>query len=139
MAALIYPRGPNNVNLSIHFSLSEFLCGCGKCPQTKVDPDLITKLEALRALCKATIRINSGYRCREYQDDLRRRGYDTATGVSQHELGRAADVSTESPRLSGAEIEVLARRAGFKAVGVGMTWAHLDLRDDKERRWVYGV
>lgn len=136
MAILTYPKG-SDVNLSSNFHLREFSCPCNACTETKIDSDLITKLEAMRAVGQAPFRITSGYRCAWHQDDLRRRGYDTAVGTSEHELGRAADVIRADTRATGVELEKWARTAGFKAVGVGWDWVHVDLRTDKERRWFY--
>lgn len=39
--------------------------------------------------------------------------------------------------LTGLELEKAARAVGFKAVGIGHNWVHLDIRMDKERRWEY--
>lgn len=130
-----YKKGSNDL-LSRYFVSREFDCPCPQCTETEIDPRLVTLLTALREKA-GPLRINSGYRCQHYQDELRARGYETARGVSTHTTGRASDVSSTSSRLSGVEIEALAREVGFRAVGIGRTWAHLDLRDDKDRRWSY--
>lgn len=121
--------------LSDHFISDEFDCACGQCLFTLIDLALVERLEQVRTLLSAPIRINSGYRCQNYQAELRARGYETAVGISQHQLGKAADIMSEP--ITGLEIEKAARKAGFKAVGVGGTWVHVDMRDDKERRWEY--
>lgn len=136
MAVLKYKKGQNGI-LSPHFTMSEFDCPCTNCTDTEVDTALIDKLELFRNGVGIPVKINSGYRCANYQNDLRLRGYETAIGVSQHELGRAADVMREDAQSSGIELEAIARSCGFKAVGVGHNWIHVDLRDDKERRWEY--
>lgn len=121
--------------LSDHFISDEFDCPCDKCVLTLIDLSLVSRLEQVRAILSAPIRINSGYRCSNYQQELRLRGYETATGISQHELGQAADIMSEP--LVGLVLEKAARTAGFKAVGVGGTWVHVDVRSDKDRRWTY--
>lgn len=131
-----YRKG-EHVTLGSHFSSSEFDCNCSSCTATIVDPELIEKLEALRKLLGAPLSINSGYRCAAKQAELRAAGYETAIGVSQHELARAADIMRADTPTSGVKLEQLARQAGFKAVGVGNYWVHVDLRDDKDRRWTY--
>lgn len=135
MAVNTYQKGSNAI-LSTHFKSSEFDCKCPQCTETKIDSDLITLLEKIRENT-GPLKITSGYRCSHYQTELRLRGYETAVGVSQHELGRAADVTGEDTEYSGAQLEQLARNAGFKAVGVGRSWVHVDLRNEKERRWTY--
>jgi len=130
-----YQKG-SNVQLSDHFNSNELDCKCPQCTTTQIDPALITALEAIRAKTGPLI-ITSGYRCQHHQDELRASGAETATGISQHTIGRAADVTTADSRLSGVEIETIARSVGIRAVGVAKSWAHIDLRDDKDRRWTY--
>jgi uncharacterized protein YcbK (DUF882 family) len=135
MADKVYKKG-ENVTLSPHFKLNEFQCPCSECATVEVDPDLIITLEALRSKVNHPLRINSGYRCQNYQNELRLRGYETSLGISQHTLGRAADVMSEDSRLSGVALETLARQCGFTSVGVGHNWIHVDLRPGY-RRWEY--
>jgi uncharacterized protein YcbK (DUF882 family) len=123
--------------LSDHFISDEWDCPCDKCVFTLIDLTLVERLEQVRALLSAPIRINSGYRCASYQAELKARGYETAVGTSQHELGKAADIMADGSDVPGGTLETLSRQAGFKAVGVGHNWCHVDLRDDKERRWEY--
>lgn len=141
MALLTFPKGANVAIISngvSHFISNEFDCGC-RDPQceTKIDQDLVDKLEALRSKIGQPLNINSGYRCELYQNELRARGYQTAVGPSTHTDGRAADVATENPRLTGPELEQAARAVGFLAIGVAPRWIHVDLRSDKLRRWTY--
>lgn len=137
MSTLKFPKGSKE-KLSEYFVGSEFDCPCTECSVTLCDSRLVEKLTEVRRAIGRAIKITSGYRCASYQNNLRLRGYETATGVSQHELGRAADfVAGNDASVGGKELERLARAAGFKAVGVGNTFVHVDLRDDKERRWEY--
>jgi uncharacterized protein YcbK (DUF882 family) len=136
VAVKSYPK-MSQENLSDHFKVPEFSCPCTSCTETIIDSYLIVKLEALRLLLQVPIRINSGYRCANYQAELRLRGYETAIGLSQHQLGRAADIMASEGDISGGVLETLSRQAGFRAVGVGNVWVHVDLRDDKDRRWTY--
>lgn len=121
-----------------NFYSNEFNCPCDKCETTIIDPALPEKLQALRDLIGLRVNISSGYRCADYQDTLKRRGYETAKGVSQHELGRAADlfVIRSLRHVSGSELEHYARKAGFKAIGVGVSWVHVDLREG-DKKWFY--
>lgn len=121
------------MKISEHFKVKEFFCKCKECSETLIDSELILRLERMRALT-GPLSITSGYRCQAYQDALRKAGFETATGVSQHTLGRAADVLNGV--MLGAELEDCARKAGFEAVGVGRTWVHVDLRPGP-KRWFY--
>lgn len=131
-----YPKNSDQP-LSEHFTTKEFDCNCGKCSETIIDTDFLIKLEKMREVKGSSLRINNGggYRCANKQQQLRLAGYETATGISQHELGNAADVS--DGKTPGAELEKLARSVGIKAVGVGKMWVHIDGRDDMDRRWFY--
>jgi hypothetical protein len=122
-----------NILLSDHFSTGEFECHCGKCILQKVSVELVDRLEKLRVAHNAPVRINSGYRCASHQQRLRDKGLETSAGVSQHELGRAADIS--SPRDMGG-LRALVERY-FKAIGHARTFIHVDLRADKDRFWTY--
>lgn len=117
--------------ITAHFGRTEFECPCG-CPDQKIAVNLVAKLEEVRAALGEPIRVTSGYRCRAYQEDLARRGYETAKGISQHELGNAADITTDA--MASLQALVVKR---FKAVGVARTFIHVDLREDTTRRWFY--
>ena len=119
--------------ISAHFKAKEFGCPCG-C-YGEIETNLIEKLEEVRVQYSKPIRITSGFRCQAYQDDLKARGYETAIGISPHTLGIAADICP----YDGKDVDVLAKLCEntFKATGVGATFVHVDLRNDKERRWTY--
>lgn len=117
--------------LSHYFRAREFECHCG-CVEQMIDEELVARLETLRLLLGAPIVVTSGYRCAVKQQQLRDQGHETAVGVSQHELGRAADISS----YAMATLTAHAARV-FKATGAAKTFVHCDLRDDKERRWSY--
>lgn len=130
----IYPKHSAE-QISISFKAREFDCPCFGCQSTLIDVDLVATLEAMRTLSGYPINISSGYRCASHQEELKTQGCETAVGISQHQLGRAADI--ETGHFTGAEIEGFARQCGVKAVGVGLRFAHVDLRSDKDRRWTY--
>ena len=133
----IYKKGART-QLSTHFNQSEFDCSCDQCTITIIDPKLIDLLEKMRTALKTPIQINSGYRCAHKQEMLRIQGYETAVGISQHELGKAADL--QNGISLGFELEAAARQAGFKAVGQAQIWIHVDLRgieNGVERAWKY--
>jgi uncharacterized protein YcbK (DUF882 family) len=133
-SASAYKRGVKTA-LSENFSSVEFDCHCRCCKRTLIHGELISGLEAIRALLSCPITINSGYRCMNHQLELARRGFETAVGISSHEAGAAADLATG--RHSGIELEKAARKAGFRAVGVSGNWIHVDLRSDRDRSWLY--
>lgn len=145
MALLRFPKG-SKVRVGKYFVASDFDCPCGRqdCQETLIELRLIELLDATRDILGVPlyVRRGDGCRCQWYEDELERRGYATAKGRSQHvqdpednEPCKAADISTG--KHSGEQIEDAARQAGFMAVGVAKTWAHVDTRGGRERRWVY--
>lgn len=79
--------------------------------------------------------VNSGYRCKKKQQQLREQGYETAVGVSQHELGNAADLACSPMGMINLKA---AANLEFSALGEAKTFIHVDTRKDKMRRWTYG-
>ena len=83
-----------------NFLISEFACNCGNC---KISADvknniikLADQLQILRDKVQKPIKINSAYRCVNYNDNVVK-----GAKHSQHKLGKAADLSlihTPSPR-----------------------------------------
>jgi uncharacterized protein YcbK (DUF882 family) len=107
-----------------HFQLAEF--ACPHCGVHLVRPNLLTRLESLRAAAGRTLRIVSGYRCPPH---------NAAVGGapdSQHMYGAAADLPP------GAVPVALAQAHGFTGIGVSGPWAvHVDVRDGERTLWHY--
>lgn len=120
--------------LSEHFNTAEFACQCthAECLEQRISIELINKLEECRREFRAPIRITSGFRCGAHQRDLASDGKTQTVPKSTHERGDAVDVK-------GALMTVLVPilKKHFKAIGMARTWAHVDLRSDKVRRWFY--
>jgi len=131
----IWDKGVN-LGLSAHFKSSEFACHCTKCGVQKVSKVLVDHLEQVRVEFGTPIQINSGYRCSEYQDELRRQGYETAKGISTHQMGQAADIRPVDLHQMNDLLTVVKKH--FMAIGVARSFLHVDERRDKERRWAYG-
>jgi len=125
-----------------NFSSYEFECNCDNkdCKEQKIELKLIAKLQYLRESLKMPLRITSGYRCQKYQDKLAKKGLKTAK-KSQHVEGRAVDIRPAGGR--GVDFDKRKKKLLevceklFKAIGVAGNFLHVDLRDDKNRRWYY--
>jgi len=107
-----------DIKLSEHFRQSEFACKC--CGETKVNIELVIKLEELREKLKAPIVITSGYRCEKHNKEV--------DGVknSQHLYGNAADIKIKE--YTPEEVAKIAREVGFSFVKVYKSWVHVDVR-----------
>jgi uncharacterized protein YcbK (DUF882 family) len=128
MANKRYPKNSHEL-LTPHFFAFEFDCPCDRpdCDFTLIDEDLPPKVELMREFVGCALRITSGYRCDGHQEDLKEEGFETAK-KSEHPKGRAVDLWTG--KHSGDELAAAARKAGFKAVGIGGTFVHADLRPE---------
>lgn len=119
------------------FKTSEFSCKCKhpECIEQKISIELINRLTDIREEVKSPMRIHSGFRCSAHQADIRKSGVSTVVAKkSTHELGNAADISVS--RLIPAELMHVAARK-FHSIGIALNFIHVDLRDDKVRRWNY--
>lgn len=79
------------------------------------NPETRAKLEALAARLGRTIRVTSGDRTPEYQEQLRRQGHHPAKN-SMHLYGKAADIVVEG--MTPKEVAPIAREVGFKGIGI---------------------
>lgn len=120
--------------LSRDFHIKEFTCPCTnkECIDQKIAQGLITRLQSMRNDLKEAIQVTSGYRCHAHQVELAEKGCETAKGISQHELGNAADIKSSSM----LELRSLVKEY-FEAIGFSPRFLHVDLRADKIRHWYY--
>jgi uncharacterized protein YcbK (DUF882 family) len=126
-----------------NFSVSEFECkGNLKNCQCKISADiknnmikLAEQLQILRDKVGKPIKINSGYRCPSYNDDIIK-----GAKYSQHKLGKAADIVVDG--MSANEVHKLVcemvelGQLDFGGIGKYNTFTHVDIRDNKAR-WDY--
>lgn len=117
-----------------YFKESEFKCKCGRC-ENKINPELIKKLDTAREIAGVPFVVTSGYRCREYNNDLLSRGYK-ASKNSSHTLGLAADIAANDKTRD--VIYQALKKAGFVRIGLGKTFIHADIDTDKpQTEWRY--
>lgn len=135
----IWKRGRGH-QLTANFHCREFECHCGMCADQRVDFALVSKLQAVRDELKLPLKVSSGFRCARKQQQLRDQGYETASGVSTHEMGQAADIAfTDAKDATAANMSRLFTicEKHFLAIGTAKHFLHVDLRVGKQRRWVY--
>lgn len=114
--------------LSPHFNEDEFRCRhCGELPATSMAPELILKLEALRATVGKPLIVTSGYRCPAHNKAV------GGAAKSQHVLGTAADISARG--IGVDELCHAAERVGFRGIGRyhQQNFVHVDVRPGKAR------
>lgn len=119
------------------FCAYEFDCPCGRmtCDKTYISMSLVEKLQKMRDITGFPITITSGTRCTPHQNDLRAQGEETSVGPSSHESGLAADCVCGA--FSGDQLAEIARKVGFKNIGIGKRKIHVDEREGGPREWRY--
>lgn len=123
------------MKLTDHFDSDEFRCKCGNadCTQKPMDVAFVARLEGARKLAGVPFAIQSGYRCPEYNATLKGAVEDSA-----HTKAMAADVACNG---SGERYDIVsgALLAGFRRIGIGKTFVHLDTDPEKPQDviWLY--
>ena len=111
-----------------HFSARELSCDCNRHCDGEYyhDPAFLDALEAMRAIV-GPLKINSARRCQ---------GHNRAIGgarASLHMRTLAADISLIGHRRQ--DVARAAIKAGFRGIGYGRTFLHVDL--GAQRAWTY--
>ncbi len=118
-----------------NFSKSEFECKCRQCDMPEeVYLNLVkvaSQLQLLRDHFKASIKINSGYRCPQHNQNI------GGSERSQHKLGTASDIVVKGWHSHQVyeEIDRLREKGDILQGGLGKydTFTHFDLRKNKAR------
>ena len=124
-------KSTDKTRLTTHFNISEFKCKCGETHDTKIDSDLVNKLEQLhKALNCSKIIINSGYRCSAHDKNV------GGSGTGQHVNGTAADIvcyDQKGNKISSKIVSCVAQDLGFGGIAnIDSTYTatHVDTRID---------
>lgn len=99
---------------------------------SKMSLDFVSKLDKLRSATRAPLVIHSGYRTPEHNATVG--GVDS----SAHESGHAADIAALSSTARFQIVEA-ALRIGFRRIGIGNDFVHLDddLTKPQDVVWLY--
>ena len=123
------------MKLTKNFSKSEFDCSCGcKMPLGVLHnvQKLANQLQELRNVVGSPIKINSGYRCQDYNDNVVKGAKN-----SQHKLGKASDIviADMTPQETFELIDLLINEGELLQGGLSQysTFVHYDVRKTKSR------
>lgn len=119
-----------------NFKIQEFECNCGNCKMSADVKNNIIKLaeqlQILRDKVKKPIKINSGYRCKNYNDNIIK-----GAKHSQHKLGKAADIVVKgmlSEDVYNLVTEMVENgELCFGGVGKYNSFTHVDIRENTAR------
>ncbi|HLD72558.1 MAG TPA: LysM peptidoglycan-binding domain-containing protein [Candidatus Nanoarchaeia archaeon] len=98
----------------------------------RLEPDLLKRLDRLRAKLNRPVQINSGYRSYGYNDRLYRKVYHRQPTKSRHCSGDGVDIDLGYKAIRRTA-EYLFADGG---IGKGSTFTHLDTRG-RNARWKY--
>jgi len=112
------------------FKPEEFRCPC--CGEVKIDPLLVSMLDAAREMAGVPFIITSGYRCERHNREV------GGKPDSAHLKGLAADIATSSAEERYKIFEALIR-VGFRRLGIGKDFVHADIDPRKPQGllWLY--
>jgi len=92
--------------------------------QIKVDEELLFKINKLQETLGKQVTISSGYRTKEYNEGLKKRGYKPAEN-STHLTGRAADIKIKGTDLTHEEVVKAAQDLGLAVEDTEQTPYHV--------------
>lgn len=121
-----------------YFKHSEFGCPFGgEATGLKMNLEFLELLDEAREIAEIPFKITSGYRTKEYNEDLIKRGYK-ASKNSSHLKGLAADISVKDSKSRFIVFNSLLL-AGFTRIGIADTFIHVDLDLEKTQNviWTY--
>ena len=116
-----------------NFSIEEFQCKCGCNMPEFVKKNVIELAENLQIIRDEVGRLDltNAYRCKDHNSDV---GGSTS---SQHLVGKAADVKSESikPKEMAQIVNDLMKNEKIKTGGIGIynTFTHIDIRGVRAR------
>ena len=120
----VRPTPAQNKQLSKNFNEREF--ACRHCGTVHIEPELISRLQALRDALGKPITVTSGYRCP---------AHNTAIGgakQSRHMQGQAADLVVAG--MTPAQVAAAADKVGLGGIGIYKSgFCHVDI--GPKRRW----
>jgi len=115
------------------FRLEEFYCKCRReHAEQLVDERLVMMLDLARERAGVSFKVSSGYRCSEHNAEV--------GGVkdSAHLKGMAADIHVSNSKERFLILKALLS-IGFKRIGMGRDFVHVDIDDTKPYPviWMY--
>jgi uncharacterized protein YcbK (DUF882 family) len=118
------------MKLTKNFDSKEFACRCGEKCGAEISLKFVFRLQELRNDFGKTMKITSGARCGQYNTLI------SGAKKSRHLEGIAADIAVNSA-ADKYELVALAVEHGFRGIGVGHNFIHIDDRKGQAYLWTY--
>ena len=116
-------------NITKNFTTKEMKCPCcGKCD---MDMEFMENLQDVREKCGFGFRVNSAYRCEEYNSKV------SKNTRGQHVTGEAVDVSIKDRHRRHNILRTAILNGYFKDIAISKTFIHLGKGNVKHGIGVY--
>ena len=114
-----------------HFSEKEIECPCG-CGLNNSNPILIEILNTAREYTEIPFKINRCCSCKKHNKEV------GGSETSSHLIGLAVDLDAHGSRKRFIIVDALLK-AGFNRIGIGKTFIHADIDENKDEEvvWLY--
>ena len=112
-----------------NFTTDEMKCPC--CGECNMDDEFMVALQDVRSECGFGFRVNSAYRCGEYNNKV------SKNTRGQHSTGQAVDVSMKDRYKRFALIKEAMECGYFKDIAISKTFIHLGKGNIKTGVGVY--
>lgn len=123
-----------------HFKPTDFRCRCDiMCDhQNIISEDLVTKLELLREAIGLPVKINSGSRCKRYNEGVVHGSPNSPHVPNGNGTTHAVDIHVPDNHYL-YQLLNHSFLLGFSGIGIGKGWVHLeDIPSQNDRKlWVY--
>ena len=100
-----------------NFSVKEMQCPC--CNACDMDDEFMRNLQEIRTICDFGFRVNSAYRCAEYNAKV------SKNTRGQHATGQAVDISATNRYKRHAILKEAILNNYFKDIAIAKTFIHL--------------
>ena len=112
-----------------NFSVKEMECPC--CNACEMDDEFMRNLQEIRIECGFGFRVNSAYRCEEYNNKV------SNNTRGQHAKGQAVDISIKDRYKRYALLKEAIASGYFKDIAISKTFIHLGKGSIKNGIGVY--
>ena len=112
-----------------NFSVKEMQCPC--CSACNMDYEFMENLQEIRTICGFGFRVNSAYRCSEYNNKI------SKNTRGQHVTGYAVDISMKDRYKRFKLIREATASGYFKDIAIAKTFIHLGKGNVKNGIGVY--
>ena len=112
-----------------NFTTNEMKCPC--CDACEMDEEFMRNLQEIRTACDFGFRVNSAYRCEEYNNKV------SNNTRGQHAKGQAVDISIKDRYKRYALLKEAIASEYFKDIAIAKTFIHLGKGNIKDGIGVY--